>query len=65
MGALIFTLLNSGLQFFNLEFRLQGAIVVKFLTLLKCSRKWKPCLVSCGHILETCTNFGGLFFVQV
>ena len=32
----------------------------KFVALLKCLRKWKPFLVSCGHILEPCTNFRGL-----
>lgn len=37
--------------------------IPKFVALLKCCGNWKPILVSCGHILEPCTNCRGLKWV--
>lgn len=37
-----------------------SALGIFSVVLLKCLCKWKPFLVSCGHILEVCTNFRGL-----
>ena len=51
-------LTNFGLKlgiFFTLAWHWAFFSVV----LLKCLCKWNPFLVSCGHILEVCTNFRG------
>jgi len=53
---------QSGLQLGILFTRnyFSASALADIVDFLKCLGEWKPCLVSCGHILELCTNFRGL-----
>ena len=49
-------LIHYGLSLEGINFFFGISTAGKFVALVKCLSKWKPFLVSSGHILKSCTD---------